>query len=545
MSIDPERLNAFQTRMNEWVSGQGLLFQLSHGGTVQGGKSAFFAGMMRLVVRGILLLMVLGVVGWILMAKRVQFGWFRDQLGEGISTVLGADSAEVGGVGRERGQLTIAKIVLEGGEESFFYNAEMSGVRTTMGLTDGMLTPWDGGRVWIKELHTKVKSGADTDEAAAKAFQSIFRGSDRFQFRVVDVEDATVTWGYSAMHRGSIRDSHLVATKTDDGGWNMVFTGGRLSQNWLRRLEIERIEVLVTPDGVVFEDVRLKQESGTVQMRVEFMTGGSRPTMKGAGSFNGVPIGNLIAPEYREFIGGEFSGSFTLDGSTNSQEGFGMTVKVKLEEGDRIELRDRFSMFRAISAADRFRSYKKVRFDTGQFDFQTGGGLMKVSDIWLSAQDLMRLEGGFLVRPPTNEEVAALLKVGARATVGGLPLGRRPGDEDAGDELSLKRAGAAKKKDDKNGIRPSIILGKEFGGGETRLLEEDALQREQSAPILEGRVRLGLIREVFDRSPALERLYPVDPDEGVRWLELPLNGNIYSVGVKQAKDLLLQVQEGR
>ncbi len=53
MSIDPERLNAFQTRMNEWVSGQGLLFQLSHGGTVQGGKSAFFAGMMRLVVRGI------------------------------------------------------------------------------------------------------------------------------------------------------------------------------------------------------------------------------------------------------------------------------------------------------------------------------------------------------------------------------------------------------------------------------------------------------------------------------------------------------------
>jgi hypothetical protein len=80
--------------MNGWVSSQGLLFQLTHAGSVQEGKSAFLGGLMRLVLRLILLLMLLAVVFWIFMAKRVQFGWFRDQLGERISLATGADSPE-------------------------------------------------------------------------------------------------------------------------------------------------------------------------------------------------------------------------------------------------------------------------------------------------------------------------------------------------------------------------------------------------------------------------------------------------------------------
>ena len=163
-------------------------------------------------------------------------------------------------------------------------------------------------------------------------------------------------------------------------------------------------------------------------------------------------------------------------------------------------------------------------------------------NLWLLAPDLMRMEGAFSLRPPTDKEVAAMLKVGARATVGGLPVGARPEKEI--EDISLKKAGAAvrrKKTGDREGR--SIILGKEFGTGETRSLEEDALVREQRSPLLKGGVRLGLIKEVFDRSPALERHYPLDPQEGLRWLDVPLDGNIFSVGVKQAEKLYLQSRE--
>ena len=40
MSIDQERLNAFQARMNGWVSSQGLFFQLRHGSIPQVSKGA-------------------------------------------------------------------------------------------------------------------------------------------------------------------------------------------------------------------------------------------------------------------------------------------------------------------------------------------------------------------------------------------------------------------------------------------------------------------------------------------------------------------------
>ena len=537
MSIDQERLNAFQARMNGWVSSQGLLFQLRHGGAVHGAKSPFMAAVLRLLLRGGLVAVVVLFGFWFYLAKRVDYGGFRDGLGEGITQVLGAREVEMSGVERERGFLNLNQMSIEGGEESFFYAAEMRGVRTQMGLLDGVLTPWAVNELTMKELRVKVKSGAESDEAAATAFASVFNSAKGFQFSSLKVEKATVFWGYSKMHRGGIRDARMVAEREGDG-WKVVFTGGQFSQNWLKNLDIERLVVNVTKEGVTIPEMKLSLEEGTVHCNLEFVAGGARPEIKGAGSMSGVPIWGLLKPEFRDFIAGQFSGTFEIGGSMNSQDGIELAVDVKLEEGDKIELRDRFPLFVAVSAADRFRSYKRVRFTSGQFQIRSGGGEMEVDDIWLSAPELMRLEGAFHARPPTKDEVKALLNFEEGATVGGLPLSGGDAGDDEGDEFSLGRAGKLSKDTDEPNETRSIILSREFGIRSTQELENDAMLRQQQSHQLIGELRVGLTKDTFARSPSLESRYAVGED-GMRWITVPMKGNIFTVGVKEA-DILYQ-----
>ena len=56
MQVNQKKLDQFQTRMSAWVAGQGLLFQLSHGG--RGASSAIMGWVTRITLRLSILLAV-------------------------------------------------------------------------------------------------------------------------------------------------------------------------------------------------------------------------------------------------------------------------------------------------------------------------------------------------------------------------------------------------------------------------------------------------------------------------------------------------------
>lgn len=532
MEIDQERLNAFQVRMSSWVAGQGLFFQLRYAAAVQGAQSTIFGAFMRLLTRLSILMAVLLVGFWIFLAKRVDFGWFRKDLGEKISMALGADSAVVGSVERERGYASLQRVSLEGGERSFFYDAEIRQLRTRMGLLDGVMRGWNGESVTIKELELSLKSGADSDEAAAAAYGSLFKNAENFDFEVIEVEKATITWGYSEMHRGSIQGANLKVNRRHGGGWTLVFKGGFFTQNWLRRMSIERIEVVATEESLEIVEMKLSKDGGRLDLAGKLTRGGARPEFEGTGRMTSMPIWSMVGADFREFVDGEISGDMKFGGSTNTLEGFRTVSEVSLEEGDHVILEDRFPLFRAISAVDRLRSYKKVRFSSGKFRMRTGGDRLELSNIWLRAQDLMRVEGALVVRPPTEEEVKGQLALEQRATVAATPPGGDPTDKEAtqkkGDELSLRDAADARKKSKEHSMR-SLIMGSQTGSREVSAISNAAEVREKEAYFLEGEVRVGVTADVFDRSPELDQRYPVDQETGMRWLALPIRGRIYSV----------------
>lgn len=551
MQIDQERLNAFQARMSSWVAGQGLFFQLRYAAAVRGTESSLFAAVMRLVLRLVIVVLVVLVGLWVFLAKRVDYGWFRNDLGEKISVALGANSAVVGSVSRERGHVNLQRVSLEGGEGSFFYDADIRGLRTRMGLLDGVVKDWNGESVTMKTLTISLKGGAETDEEAQASYKSLFFKPSQFSFDVVDVEDATLSWGYSEIHRGSIQGAHLKANRREDGGWKVVIKGGLFSQNWIRRFEIERMEVIVTQDRFEIVEMKLAKDGGSLELAGTLNKGGARPEFEGSGSMRSLSIWSVVEADYREFVDGVISGTLKFSGSTNTQAGFQVEAEVDLEEGDHVVLRDRFPLFRAISAVDRFRSYKKVRFSTGGFQMKTGGDQLELSKILLQALDLMRMEGDVTVRLPTDEEVKERLKMEERPTVGAAGRssatdgGREKKDEEK--ELSLRDAGEARKKaqERKDQSIRSLILGSQTNSTEVREIVEKAAKREKEAYFLEGEVRIGITKDVFDRAPALDETYPVDDETGLRWLALPLNGSIFMVGKDLADQIYLQSRGAR
>lgn len=511
MSISQEKLDSFQARMSAWVASQGILFQLKHGGSVQGARHSLIGSALSLGLRLALVLVVVALGFWWYLNKRVHSASFSEGISTGLTAGFGADELELGGVTRERGYLRISSLKASGGEASFFKPTDVEtdddvpvpglfakGISTKMGLLDGVVTDWDGESVDVEEMTIELRSGAESAEDGAGLFDKLFAQSETFRFSRLDVADATIRWGYSEATRGEIRNASMVAVRSGEG-WALSFGNGLFSQNWIRDLRINRIEARVSPDGLEISSAELKQGDGVLSFTAEVSGPVTDPRLSGAGTFQSLSITPFLEPEVRSYLGGDISGEFTLGGSTYAQEGVQISADIEMRDAsDQLELRDAFALFKAISVVDRHRSYKRVRFAEGRFRMETGAKRMVVSGIDLDANKVMKLTGDFLVRRPTEEEVNELLNLEEEGqTVGS-----------AFEEAGLDPAQAAR-------------------------------ERQRRVPILEGAVRLGLHPESFSRSMRLDKQYPVDPDGQQRWVDVPLRGDLFKAGVDLAEEILL------
>jgi len=55
----------------------------------------------------------------------------------------------------------------------------------------------------------------------------------------------------------------------------------------------------------------------------------------------------------------------------------------------------------------------------------------------------------------------------------------------------------------------------------------------------DGAVKMGLKRDAFDKSPALQKAYPLDDATGRIWIDVPLSGRFESLTLLQAKRLYI------
>jgi len=550
MQNNQQKLDEFQARLSHWVASQGLVSQLMHGGSVQGAHSTIFGWVAKMCLRLMVLLLVGGLIFLGYLIARPSSELFNSQVSQALQDAMGGEmTVPLGPTTRKAGYLELSSLDMKGGEDSFFDQVRLRNAKTRMGLLAGMVAGWNGEEVVIERLNLSVKSGSEDADGAA-IYQTIFNKGEKFSFDRMEVLNASLSWGYSEVTAGKIENSRLSAQRNGEG-WSVIFNGGTFSQNWWKDLKIEKLECELTREGFEITEGRLggREGVGVLTLKAKVTGPVTGPQLSGSGTMEGLPFDSYLDDEVQPFVGGRLSGNFDLGGSPYISSGVSVAAQIILGVDDEIVIRDKLKLLDAISLVDRYRSYKKVRFRSGSFNFETGKKVAAFTDISLEATDHMRLEGEFISRPPAPQEVTDAIYFDEHGTARPPSTDdEEPGelsDEVEGVDFNLADAAKAAREESDSDQKIKTIFQSEVFGLEVMRREEEARARYRRIPFVQGLLRMGLHPRAFEpsRSKELAQMYPIDDKSGFRWLEIDLDQGLPSVGIEAAEKILLHAKD--
>ncbi len=416
MKLSDERIAEFNSRMNDWISKQGLIFQLTHGGTGLGGRPPIVGSLIRFA-SSILFLTLLGILtyGGFLIWKGTGKDLPR-KLAIGISEGLGVEKVRPGGFKRSNSSSAyFSDIFAEGHRDTFFNSLAAKDIRFKMSLLDGLFGQWEANTLSIGEARIIIKGGAPDNASAKQSWDSLFRTRPSFEFSEIKTQKASLTWGYNSPATwGTIFDSNLVAQRIESG-WSLKFNGGFFSQGVLRDFEIREINALLHKDkGLEISSATLKKGAGELTFNGHLTEGGARPLLKFTGQFTNLPIEAFIPPGLLSMINGSINGTFTATGSINDADGICFAAQIQPSPDKGIHFSHDLRIFRMLSALDSKHSYRKLIYHSGGFKMITKGSELSFNDIDLKAlkadgEELFsRLQGSFDARPITESDVEKL-----------------------------------------------------------------------------------------------------------------------------------------
>jgi hypothetical protein len=544
--MESEQSQNFNERLSQWVANQGFWFQVRYSMSGSGTKGRAMFHLLRLGFRLLIFVLILALGSWIYLWKRPNSVNFNQEFREDLKSALSASELELRGLQHLQGQLEMGRLAAQGGSETFYDSLEARNIRCKMGLLDGLVGGWQPGIISIARLEIDLRAGTDDADSAAMLADAVFRKSLAVEVNSFEVADATLRWGYSERTQGAIESSTLKMQRTDTG-WRLNFKGGMFHQNWLKRLEIVDLVVLVESGGIVFERAELRRLKGTVEFPGLRVVGGERPEVNGIVKIRNLVLEEILPPALRTFVEGSLSGDFKVSGSTNSSEGLAFEGQVVMDGQDYISLRDRFHLLKALSVVDYSRSYHRVDFREGSFQMRSHRGGLLLSDIDLKADDILTMQGEILVRLPTQQEIDAAV---ARGT--GLETSALFANEDelagvrnlpAGEsDFTLRRAAQeARRIQEGSQSMESLSLFDRLGLSiEMRRFQSQASERMSRMLRYEGGVRITLQADAFERAPRLNEIYPADPVTGRIQMQVPIIGHLYELTLRQAEDIYQQ-----
>ncbi len=544
--MEAEQIQNFNERLSQWISSQGFWFQARYSLSGRGlrGRAAYH--LLRLVARLVVFLMLLGLGFWVYLVKRIDSPTARESMRVGLEEALGASELRMSGIGRIQGQLEIGQLGAEGGPQTFFDTLEVRNLRCRMGLTDGLIGVWEPGILSVVRLDLDLRAGADDPESAAAFANAFFNDPDGIEIDTIEVKDATIRWGFSERTQGGIESSELRMTRAGNG-WRMQLRGGKFSQNWLSDLGIVNLVAVCDPDGLRFEEAEFSHGGGTVDLSGLRLSAGERPEVSGTARIRNLALHAVLPEVIRPSLEGSISGDLRVFGSTNSSDGLGFDGQIVLDGTDRVSLRDRVHLLKALSIVDYSRNYHRIDFNEGAFQMRTHGGKLALTDIRLKSAERLTLDGALQVRPPTDEEVRRSVNESGLSGPGGFggmvddnqqeTIGRLSGD------FNLRKAALAakrsKERTEETGT-PATLFERLAENSASRLLNRQAAERLQRMMRYEGKLVLLVPPDTFERAPKLQALYPVDTAKGGIPIDVPVDGFIHEVTLKLAEELSLQ-----
>ena len=541
--VDQQRLDEYQKRVADWIAKQGIFFQLRHAGTMGGGSVIKQLGVLSLRVL-VVLLLCLGVAFF---ALNHYFGGddYRGEVTAALGEVLGASSIEAKKFERARGVSTFQDLVIDGGEESFFFQAEINRLAAASSFLTGITSKWAPEQVRIKAASFELKAGGDQEEMQ-NSFASIIASMSEGNLESIEIEELSCEWGYSKITYGKLEKAKFRASR-DQGVWEISLEGGRFSQNWLKNLDIKEAKLLCDSDGIKVEKLLLSKNGGEMELAGSIMGPAARPQFNLKGLFQSLPILSLVrlpGVDVREFMSGSISGDMKISGSTDYR--IVMEADVELRGNDVVTLREKWDLLRAISVLDVDRTYRRVDFEEGRFSFKTGGGEMEVNGIDLKSGSLAALKGDFKTYLPSQKEAAEALEIVLTEGIGSGSFKSDSTDTSAAEDLEDERmslktaAGLLREEENYLNFDNSGLDGVSEAQREVmtpQQINDMRMRDEMKVYRVRGDLSLGVAAIAFAEYDNLTKLFPVDA-QGWRWVPFKTKNTFSRVSAGAAKAVL-------
>ena len=520
---DEERLQEYQNRVAAWIGNQGMFFQLRYAGIV--GNYSLIKQFWNFFLKFLIVVAAAIGIGYLLLNRHFGSESYSEKISDQISEVLGAEDLKASGFSRARGQGSFRELEIEGGDKSFFIEADILALSGPFTFLAGVTEQWSPEEIRLRSATIQLKAGgkeAEMEEAFAGIIES-FSGS---KLSLVAIDSLNVDWGYSKLTYGTIVGTSFRADWVN-GEWLISLSGGSFTQNWLKDLKLKSAEMVCGPEGLEIKSLDLELKGGTVSFSGNIGGSLGMPQFDLIGEFDSLSVDRLIrltGIRIRQYLSGTISGNLNLKGSTNrvvTTDG-----RVELKAGNSLIIREQWPVLKMLSVLDINNTYRRVDFDSGSFNFSTADGGLKIENLDLRAGELMWLQGDIETRLPNQKEAADSLGVvltegfGKGVVNDVTDVSGAAALED--ERISLKRAVNSGRLND---ITMDLIEEDEATSGRKNVflsakeLDEKRLRIAMSVHRVSGNLRLGVRDKAFSEYSSLQKIYPAD-EKG--WRSIPL-----------------------
>lgn len=489
--MDKERIDNYNDKVSEWVSKQGILFELVHATKLLGTPGGAFKQLFSIFYKVLILLVVLAIVAFCFAATWQTQPKFQKKIKNSIAYSMKANEVKLRKIKNDAlGNTEIGGLKMVGSNISFIDTMDITKITFKGGNFLGLKKKWHPRILRISNIDAKIKTGADKAEISNQLFKPLFSTkNDWFDVNILEVNSFSLEWGYGKQSKGNIKNASLDLVKNGD---NISFeiTGGTLNYAWIKDADIISLKATATPNSLEITEVILQQASGKVSFDLKLVESGVLPRFEGEGSFSSINVDSFLKQDYLKLLDGFVSGNFTLDGSFNSPFGLNYEVQSKMLDNDYIEIGSKFSLLQAFATLDGTVDYKDLRFSDYQWTVSKVDDEIFIKDLRLSLQDAITIKANLELDRPKED------------------LNKTFATLDYLDRTSLFQ-------DDSERVKNLNYLDKK----ENSAVQGGAALVEK----IKGSFSIALSRDTFREHKALRLYYPVDEETNTRLIKFDVD----------------------
>jgi hypothetical protein len=205
----------------------------------------------------------------------------------------------------------------------------------------------------------------------------------------VQIASADFTWGLTEFTRGAVREAPMLAHPLEKG-WQVVLSGGRIEQNWLRGLEIRRLVAHCGAKSVRIDEGVLGVGEGSASLIGEIAIG-EFPLVDLKLECRQLPLGHFLDEPITSWVRGTATGSIIVSGSINTAAGVTTRGSLTLDAGTLRAL----PMLNTLAVVTGRGLFRDLELTAGSIEFTTGEGRFDVQSLELRSGNDVVIRGGF------------------------------------------------------------------------------------------------------------------------------------------------------